>query len=187
LDNATKPVRYHVDGGWRLLEKRVEVYRDQRGHAVATDTMFVSHRGPVLKVGDLSLSVRWTALDPGGAIGAFTNVDAARSVDGWLTAMEAYRTPIQNGLVADRAGSIAIRAGGNYPIRPRTDGQLIRDGAVSANDWTGYLPPSRQPFAKDPPQGFLASANQQPVDPQVDHDYLGATWPALFLALRINE
>jgi penicillin amidase len=187
LDKPANPTRYHLDGGWRPLQQRIETYRNPRGRVISADTLFVTHRGPLLRLGDLTLSVRWTALDPGGSVAAFSGLAGARSVDEWMRAMEAYRTPIQNGIVADRAGSIAIRAGGSYPIRPRQDGQLIRDGAVSANDWTGYLPLAREPYARDPQQGYLASANQQPVDPQGDKDYLGANWPAPFRALRINE
>ncbi|HEY2824784.1 MAG TPA: penicillin acylase family protein, partial [Gemmatimonadales bacterium] len=187
LDKPDNPARYHVDGGWRPLERRMETYRDPKGRVVAVDTMFVTHRGPVLRLPDLALSIRWTALAPGGAVSALAQVATARSVDEWLKAMEAYKVPIQNGLVADRAGSIAIRATGDYPVRPGADGELIRDGAVSASDWNGYLPLAREPFAKDPAQGYLASANQQPVDPAVDRDYLGANWPAPFRALRINQ
>jgi penicillin amidase len=153
---------------------------------LAIDTLFVTHRGPLLMRGGQALSLRWTALDPGGSVTAFDRVATARSVDEWLAAMEVYKAPIQNGLVADRNGSIAIRATGSYPVRGGPDGELVRDGSRTANDWTGYLPLAREPYAKDPPQGYLASANQQPVDPATDHDYLGANWPAPFRALRIN-
>ena len=59
--------------------------------------------------------------------------------------------------------------------------------ARSASDWLGYLPPSRYPFAMNPPQGFLASANQQPVDPRVNPSYMGSDWYSPWRAMRINS
>ncbi|HSB55212.1 MAG TPA: penicillin acylase family protein, partial [Gemmatimonadales bacterium] len=36
-------------------------------------------------------------------------------------------------------------------------------------------------------EGFLASANQQPIDPRVDPRYLGANWYPPWRAMRINQ
>ena len=43
------------------------------------------------------------------------------------------------------------------------------------------------PQAVSPGQGFLASANQQPIDPAITPTYLGADWYAPWRALRINQ
>jgi penicillin amidase len=91
-------------------------------------------------------------------------------------------------LVADRAGHIAIRSTGVFPIRAGDGrGDVIRDGARTANDWLGSWPIARYPGAVDPTQGFLASANQQPIDPNVDPGYLGTDWFPPWRAMRINE
>ena len=47
--------------------------------------------------------------------------------------------------------------------------------------------PARAPQALDPAQGYLASANQQPLDPSVRPGYLGWDWPPPWRAMRINE
>jgi penicillin amidase len=39
----------------------------------------------------------------------------------------------------------------------------------------------------NPAQGFLASANQQPVDPRVNHSYMGSDWYSPWRAMRINS
>src|SRR6185295_17343904 len=100
-----------------------------------------------------------------------------------------FPAPAQNMIAADRRGSIAIRSTGHFPIRAGNgDGLTIRDGASSANDWQGYWPLERYPQAFDPSQGYLASANQQPIDPAIDHSYLG--YEAAFepwRALAINR
>jgi penicillin amidase len=64
---------------------------------------------------------------------------------------------------------------------------MLRDGRTSASDWTGDWTPAEYPQSIAPAQGFLASANQQPVDPTVERRYLGADWISPWRALRINQ
>jgi penicillin amidase len=187
LDDSLEPSRYRVDGAWRPLDSRIEEYRDPRGRVIAADTMFFTHRGPLRREAGRALSMRWTVLEGSDAVMALWDAGLSRSVVQWLTAMERFQAPIQNGVVADRAGDIAVLAAGRYPVRPGGgDGLTIRDGTTSASDWQGELSPARFPYARNPPQGYLASANQQPVDPAFDPVYLGANWESPWRALRIN-
>jgi len=90
-------------------------------------------------------------------------------------------------VMADSAGHIGIRSTGYYPLRPGDGrGDLVRDGSFRANDWIGWLPVAQYPTGRDPMQGFLASANQEPVDPRESSAYLGADWPSPWRAIRIN-
>jgi penicillin amidase len=188
LDDPTDPTAYLMDGAWLPLAFRTEVYRDRRGRAVGSDTLFFTHRGPLVRRDGRVLSMRWTALEGQDAVSALWDIADARSVDEWLVAMRRFRAPIQNGVVADRAGDIAVLAAGRYPLRPDDgDGRRIRDGTTSASDWRGDLPSERVPYARNPRQGFLASANQQPLDPRADGTYLGTDWPSPWRAMRINQ
>jgi penicillin amidase len=102
--------------------------------------------------------------------------------------MAPYPGPAQNMIVADREGNLAIRSTGLYPIRPDNgDGLVVRDGSTSASDWLGYWPLEDYPASVNPAQGFLASANQQPLDPSLGRPYLGANWTAPWRAMRINQ
>jgi penicillin amidase len=62
----------------------------------------------------------------------------------------------------------------------------LHDGTTSLSDWTGYWRTDAYPQSVNPPQGFLASANQQPLDPATNSRYLGADWYAPWRAMRIN-
>lgn len=131
---------------------------------------------------------RWTALETGGELSAIHRAARAVSVREWLDAMTGWRSPPQNLLVADRAGAIAVRTNGRFPIRPGDGrGDRIHDGTTRATDWTGDWEPREWPQAFAPAQGFLASANQEPQDPRDQTRYLGAGWPAPWRALRINQ
>ncbi|HEY7877234.1 MAG TPA: penicillin acylase family protein [Gemmatimonadaceae bacterium] len=189
VDVAARPTRYLVDGAWRPLTRRVERYLSPNGELLATDTVLYTHRGPMRRAGGRWLSMRWTVLDPTTVLAPFVGIAHARTAGAWLDSMRAYGAPAQNMLVADRTGTIAIRATGEFPVRPAGNGgrgDIVRDGTVSSSDWTGVWPVSRYPFARNPTQGFLASANQQPIDPRTDSSYLGSDWPDPWRAMRIN-
>jgi penicillin amidase len=197
VDDDASPSRYRLDGAWKPLEMRIEHYRTPDGSIAATDTLRFTHRGPLKRLSGSRLasssaagrwvSMRWTVLEPSRETAAFIAGMHARSAGEWLDAMAGYRAPAQNMLVADRSGTIAIRSTGAFPLRPGDGrGNIIRDGSLSASDWTGSWPVSRFPQAVNPAQGFLASANQQPIDPQMQPDYLGTDWFPPWRALRIN-
>lgn len=187
VDDGTHPTRYLLDGEWKPVERRIERYRGPRGAAVAVDTILYTHRGPLRRSGARWLSVRWTVLESSAALGSFGAAAKAKSVEEFRRATDPYDAPAQNMLVADRGGHIAIRSTGRFPIRAGDGrGDVVRDGARSTNDWQGYWPLARYPGAEDPAQGYLASANQQPVDPNVEPAYLGTAWFSPWRALRIN-
>ena len=187
VDDDDSPTRYRLDGAWRPLRQRIERYRDASGAVIATDTVRSTHRGPMRRVDGRWLSLRWTVLESARDIEAIAAIPGARDVDGFLRATAPWGAPAQNMLVADRTGAIAIRSTGRFPIRPGDGrGDRLRDGSHGAEDWTGDWSPDEYPLAVRPAQGFLASANQQPVDPSVRSRYLGSDWYAPWRALRIN-
>ena len=187
LDDPAHPTQYRLDGAWHHVERRIETYRGRRGEVLAVDTLYASGRGPLLLGGKRPVSMRWLVLE-GGGVDALLQAQRAKSAVEWLRLMRSYRTPAQNGLVADRGGAIAIRSTGSFPVRPGDGrGDVIRDGGTSKSDWTGFWTVGRYPFARDPAQGFLVSANQEPKDPRADPGYLGSNWPAPWRAMRINQ
>ena len=188
VDDDAHPTRYRLDGAWRPLVARVETTRGRKGEALATDTIYHTHRGPMLRVGTRWVSRRWTVLDPQNSADVFGAANVARNSAELFRAFEAFEVAAQNVLTADRLGHIAVRSTGHFPVRPRgaPRGDVLLDGTSSANDWQGWWPPPAYPGALDPPQGFLASNNQQPRDPKAESRYLGWDWPAPWRAMRIN-
>ena len=188
VDDPDRPSKYRLDGQWRPLETRIEKYFDEKGGILATETLYFTHRGPMRRQLGQWLSMRWTAYEKSHEPDNFISLGYTRNTSDWLDRMRDYVAPTQNGLVADRSGNIAIRSSGAYPIRPGDGrGDIIRDGAASASDWTGILPVEKYPTSVNPPQGFLASANQQPVDPRQNPAYMGSDWYSPWRAMRINK
>jgi len=188
VDDPERPSQYRLDGAWRPLRKRVERYLGPAGELLREDTLRFTHRGPLSRGADGRwISLRWTVLEAAPTVDAMARAARASTLREWLAVMEAWAAPPQNMLVADRRGTIAIRSTGRFPIRPTGRGDLLLRGDTSATDWGGDWPLSKVPQAIAPPQGYLASANQQPIDPAEDPTYLGANWYSPWRALRINE
>jgi penicillin G amidase len=187
VDDDVHPIRYRLDGEWKPLERRIERYVGPGGDTIATDTLYFNHRGPMRRAGARWLSMRWTVLEGGSELAAFHAAAHSRTAKELEDAFALhYRAPAQNILAADRGGHIAIRSNGRFPIRPGDgNGAIVRDGTSRASDWTGWVSRERLPQAVDPTQGFLASANQQPVDPRAAQAWWGGSYDP-WRALRIN-
>jgi penicillin amidase len=188
VDDSTSPKRYQVDGAWRDVTQRMETYRDPSGAVVKVDTFYATHRGPLMRTALGWTSQRWTAREPSDEGSNFRLAMRATDVRDFYARMESYQTPAQNMMTADRQGNIGVRSTGRYPVRPQgSRGEIVFDGSSSANDWTGNQPISWYPQSVNPAQGFLASANQQPIDPAVRGEYQGNDWPSPWRAMRINN
>lgn len=187
VDDSVAPTRYRLDGEWKAIESRIERYRGHGGKTIATDTLHFTHRGPMQRVRGRWLSMRWTVLEAGTEIDAFHDAAHARSAaDVQAAFVHSYRAPAQNVIAADRAGHIQIGTQGRFPIRAGDgSGSTVRDGGSSANDWRGTLAADQLPRSIDPAQGFLASANQQPIDPLVTTNWWGGSYDP-WRAVRIN-
>jgi penicillin G amidase len=188
VDDPDHPTRYRVDGQWRDITQRIEVYRDPQQHVVAVDTFLSTFRGPLVATPVGRLSLHWTVLQTPSTAASFWDAARAHTVQEFLGAMAPFDAPAQNMIVADRQGHIALRSTGWFPIRPGDGrGDTIRAGDTTADDWIGRWPVDRYPQGIDPAQGYLASANQQPIDPRQDSSYLGVDWPAPWRAIDINQ
>jgi penicillin amidase len=187
VDDSLRPENQLIDGITERLAKRMEDYRDEHGTVIARDTIRFNRRGPLRKIGPRWLSMRWTVLESGTEPMAFLAAQRARSVEELQQAFgQWYKAPAQNIIAADRGGHIALRSTGRFPIRRAGRGDSITDGSATHNDWWGDVPLAAYPQAFDPAQGFVASANQQPLDPATSQYWWGGSFDP-WRALRINE
>lgn len=191
VDDAARPTRYRLDGEDLPLEDtRIETYRDPSGRVIDVDTVYYTHRGPMQHVGKEWLSMRWTVLEAGNELLGFRAGLRAPSATAFLDTMAAYyQAPAQNMIAADTNGTITIRSTGRFPIRADSGrGTAIREGNTRRNDWVGFRSIDRYPQSVNPAQGYLASANQEPIDPLYDSLYFGVDGHyEIWRALQINR
>lgn len=137
VDDAKRPTRYQLDGeSVAFADTRVETYHGPKGDVIAIDTVYYTHRGPMQRVGNEWLSMRWTVLEAGEELMGFRAALHAQTATAFLDTMAVhYMAPAQNMIVGDTSGTIAIRSTGRFPIRADSGrGTEIREGNTRKND-----------------------------------------------------
>jgi len=185
---------YWHDEQWKPVQKVVESIAVRNG-AVIRDTVLYTHHGPVsLKPGQTSFNrsipvghaLRWSAhSEVGDESRAFFQLNRAQNYDEFTEALRHYAGPPQNFTFADQR-NIALWHNGMFPNKWRDQGKYISDGTDPAYDWQGWTPHEHKPHIKNPKQGFISSANQNPTAPAYPY-YLGWDFAPYYRAARINE
>ncbi|MCE9552940.1 MAG: penicillin acylase family protein [Planctomycetes bacterium] len=111
----------------------------------------------------LHLSVAWTghSQGTGAAIGTWLKVIPCRGAAEGMEVVRRSPQPTLNWLFADREGHIGMQTSGWFPRRPHGySGALPIPAWDEGNHWQGWLPETVLPRVYDPPEGFVASANE---------------------------
>jgi penicillin amidase len=179
-------------GDWVKVRTRTELIK-VRGAADVTLSVRTTPHGPI--VSDLlpgetrALAYQWNyhMTSDGGEIDAFYALDRARNWEEFRSAARRFGAAAQNVAYADRAGHIGLQAVGAIPrFRGRRDGLRFRKGWDGSQDWDGFVPFEEHPFAFDPPQGWLASANNPTLPPPAPY-YISSQWEPVDRYARIQE
>lgn len=165
------------------LEQRLELI-PVKGKAPVELRVAVGKHGPQVLPG---LSLHWPALDPRHLHRPLTGMMEARDWAEFNAAIDLHPGPPQNMIYADLAGHIGWRASGLIPIRrPGDDGSRIHDGARPDEDWRGFVAPAEMPRLFDPPQGYIATANNRTIGTTFPRPVTTA-WASMSRAGRIGE
>ncbi|KPL81595.1 hypothetical protein SE18_22005 [Herpetosiphon geysericola] len=134
-----------------------------------------------------ALAFRWTALDEtDSTLNAYIAINKAQNWQEFRAGLESYVAPVQNFVFADVDGNIGYIAPGNIPIRAKGDGTLPADGASGDYEWTGFIPFEQLPQSYNPPQGYIATANNKVVADSYPY-FLSHEWAPPFRAERITS
>ncbi len=167
-------VQYEYQGQW--LDARVlqEVIRVRRRKPVIQEVVITRH-GPIINAlapelaGEGPLALRWTALDPGPMTEVLRGMVRARNCREFREALRTWTVPVQNVVYADTEGNIGYSYPGKVPIRARGDGRVPVPGWTGEYEWAGYIPFEKLPHLYNPPQGYVATANNRVV--RADYPY----------------
>ncbi|MBI3361314.1 MAG: penicillin acylase family protein, partial [Chloroflexi bacterium] len=130
------------------------------------------------------LALRWTALEPSRTFAAILLLDKARNFDEFRDALREFDVPSQNVIYADLDGNIGYQMPGKVPLRAKGDGLLPAPGWGDEYEWLGYIPFDELPYSYNPPQGYIATANNAVVGPDYPHP-ITLEWDAGYRAQRI--
>ncbi len=189
--NPNNPNQYEVNGKWvNMVIRKEKIYvKDQKKPLIwaARSTRHGPMLSDVVNSSDLSLALKWTALDDGDTtLNAFAGINSAKNWNDFEKALRQYVAPIQNFVYADVEGNIGYIGYGKIPIRRRGDGMLPVPGWNSRYEWKSYIPFRRLPRVLNPDKGFVVTANNRVV-PKNYRYFLTKEWATPYRAERITE
>ncbi len=160
---------YEYEGAFVPFEIRTEEFRTKDGEVVS-QTVRATRHGVLLNDIEPFLAsripltaLRTVALDSAGDSVALQRAGMARTVTEYVDAMQPFDTACINWVVADTAGNIGWTSPCRVPKRPASLGTFPVPGWLSAYEWQGIYEKSELPRSINPEQGWIATANNQPI------------------------
>ncbi len=111
---------------------------------------------------DKPLALRWIGHQPTDEIGAMLAVGRARSWQEYLSALEGFAIPGQNLVYADVDGRVGQVMAAQLPSRPPATPDDLVEPLTALKHWDRIVNVRDLPSRFDPPEGFVASANDAP-------------------------
>jgi len=159
---------YRIGGKDVPLKEKEEVFRVKGKDPVTKKIYYAGHR-PVLtevfKDLGFDVSLDWAGFDANDFQGFFL-MNSAKTYEEFMRGANRIRISPQNLAYADDQGNIAFRVIGSLPLRTKGTGNLISDGEQTLRNWNGNVLDEKYPSLKNPPRGFIITANNKNV-----HDY----------------
>ncbi|UKO98101.1 penicillin acylase family protein [Nostoc sp. UHCC 0870] len=199
--NPNNPNQYEVNGKWvdmQLVPETIQV----AGSQPILQTVRYTRHGPILS--DVSpnlqkfkqnqaipipqnyaVALRWTALEPTRLVYSIPQINRAENWQEFRTAASDFDVPAQNLVYADIEGNIGYQMPGKFPIRAKGNGRYPIPGWTDEYEWQGYIDFEKLPHSFNPPQGYIATANNLVAS---EYPYLITTdWVYGYRAQRIVE
>ena len=186
--NPAKPNEYRYDGRWERMNVIHEMIPVKGQASSQADLKFTRH-GPVLYEDEAKHKVyalRAAWLEVGGApYLASLRLDQARTWEEFREACRYSLTPSENMVWADRKGNIGWQVAGAAPLRRGWNGLLPVPGD-GRFEWKGFLPVLELPHSFNPPEGYIATANQDNIPSGYPYP-LGFLWAEPYRYSRLVE
>lgn len=182
------PPRYAVAGGWRPAQTYPERIAVAGGASEAVSVTVTDH-GPVILGGPedgIGLALREAARPTDSTVRAIRSMLGARSAGELEGAMEAWCDPVNNLLSADRSGDIRLLVRGRIPVRDALNAWLPVPGWTGRHEWGGTIPFDALPRRRNPPEGFIVSANNRVVS-EIYPYHISLVYAPEFRARRIEQ
>ena len=194
--DETKKEYWH-DSQWKKTSMHVEKIKIRNSETML-DTTILTHHGAMLthdifnkmpRFGSsmsVGRAIKWLATEPSMEPKTFYMLNKAKNYEDYLDAISYFSCPGQNIIFADKNNNISIWQTNDLVPKWNLQGRFIMDGTNPDHDWKDPVPLGHRPHSLNPDQGYLESANQNPVDPSYPYFVPGDYAPA-FRGARIDE
>jgi penicillin amidase len=160
--------QYRRGQEWHDFQLRNEVIHHRKSDQPETMRVFFNSEGtldvdPGSAGAGYYLSVNWVGHAEGGSrsMSTWLDVVSCRNVQDGMDIVRECPHPTLCWLFADREGHIGMQGGGWFPKRnPANSGLIPVPAWEEANHWRGRIDSYLLPRIYDPPEGFIATANE---------------------------
>ena len=174
---------------WRRTDTREETIKVRGGKDHHMTTWATQH-GPVVAGGPpagYGLTLKYTATDgPKPWPDVIPAMLRARDGHELADSMRGWVDPCNNFLFADVDGNIGYLCRGEIPIRSPQNARLPVPAWTGEHEWQGNIPFEEMPRSINPPEGYIATANNKPVDDDYPH-YISSEFTPGFRAERVTK
>ena len=120
-----------------------------------------------------TLAMCWMAHRPTNELLSIYLLNRAADYSTFTAAIQHFECPAQNFAYADNSGNIAMWGQGQFINKWRGQGRYVMEGRDSLTLWGQNIPMAENPHVLNPPQGYVASANQSVTDSTYPYWYNG--------------
>lgn len=163
--NPENPDQYLWGGKWQSLEIKEEKIKVKGRKEISRQLRF-THRGPIIssfkEIKDRQISMRWMGFEESNELLAVYLLNRAQNWTEFRQALRFFRSLSLNVIYADIEGNIGLQLAGGIPKRPRPTWALF-PGELVSSDWSGIITFEDLPFAFNPEENFVISANNKSV------------------------
>ncbi len=167
--------KYLYDGKWN----NIKIYNDTIKVKDSSDVVYkikYTDHGPIISNihtysilfsnrhnSNATISMHWLGNMVSNEVHSFYKIDKAKNWNEFKDALSTYSVPGQNFVYADKEGNIGYLFGARLPIRANNTSSFIYDGTTDKYDWKGFVPQNDLPSLYNPPDNYIASANNKTV------------------------
>ena len=171
LEMTNSAGEYLFKDAWHPMSVSVDTIAVKDSASVILTVKSTQH-GPVVNdvnpVGSITsevlVSMRWTGQDVSDEFYALYRICGAKDWSEFRAGVKEFTVPGQNFVYADDAGNIGYAAGVRLPIRSAQNPTLPMPGWTGEYEWNGFVPFEKLPSLYNPPQHFIATANNKLTD-----------------------
>jgi penicillin amidase len=192
--DPSNPNAFDFKGAFEPAQVREEVINVAGQVTPTVITVRVTRHGPIMNDVDSALkdlppmALQWAALQPTKLMSAIVGINKAQNWEQFRAAVSDWEIASQNMVYADVDGNIGYQFNGKIPIRDGAhDGTIPAEGWTGANEWIGWIPYEELPSVYNPPQGYIATANNAILSPDSPLLLTKRDWDAGWRAKRIVQ
>ncbi|MEK9137007.1 MAG: penicillin acylase family protein, partial [Bacteroidota bacterium] len=192
--DTTNGLKYFYDGEWRPITIREEEIRI-KNDTVITIGVRSTHHGPIVTDIQTQLkkatypfvaSMRWTGTEISDQVESFNRINKAANWEQFTKGVSEFSGPGQNFVYGDDKGNIGYWCGAKLPLRGKQSSLLPLPGWDPEAEWKGFVPFEELPHLYNPPEGYIATANNKIVDDSYPY-HIGDLWEPASRITRLRE